>query len=96
MQSVVKFFLGRPPSARAWAHQCGLYVGIMVVEKIIITGLLGLQFWARVRDLILAPITDPQARVVVVVLVIPFFVNVSRVYFECSMALKEIFCSLDN
>lgn len=66
---------GRPPSVRAWAHQCALYVGIMVVEKIIITGLLVLQFWASVRELILAPITSPQARVVIVVLVIPFFVN---------------------
>ncbi|MPC15186.1 Store-operated calcium entry regulator STIMATE [Portunus trituberculatus] len=66
---------GRPPSVRAWGHQCALYVGIMVVEKIIITGLLALQFWASVRELILAPITSPQARVVIVVLVIPFFVN---------------------
>ncbi|XP_027221025.2 store-operated calcium entry regulator STIMATE-like [Penaeus vannamei] len=66
---------GRPPSIRAWGHQCALYVGIMVVEKVLITGLLAFQFWSSVRDLILAPITDPQVRVAVVVLVIPFFVN---------------------
>ncbi|KAK4318105.1 hypothetical protein Pmani_010873 [Petrolisthes manimaculis] len=66
---------GRPPSVIAWGHQCAVYVGIMVVEKILITGLLALQFWSYVRDLILAPITDPQLRVVIVVLVIPFFVN---------------------
>lgn len=68
---------GRPPSVVAWGHQCAVYVGIMVVEKVLITGLLALQFWSHVRDLILAPITDPQVRVVIVVLVIPFFVNVS-------------------
>lgn len=68
---------GRPPSVIAWGHQCAVYVGIMVVEKVLITGLLALQFWSHVRDLILAPITDPQVRVVIVVLVIPFFVNVS-------------------
>ncbi|KAG0711021.1 Store-operated calcium entry regulator STIMATE [Chionoecetes opilio] len=67
--------MGRPPSVRAWGHQCALYVGFMVVEKVIITGLLALQFWASVRQLILAPITSPEARVVVVVLVIPFFIN---------------------
>lgn len=71
---------GRPPSIRAWGHQCALYVGIMVVEKVLITGLLAFQFWSSVRDLILAPITDPQVRVAVVVLVIPFFVNVSKVF----------------
>ena len=49
----------------------------MVIEKILITGLLAFPFWSSVRDLILAPIQDPQARVVIVVLVIPFFINVS-------------------
>ncbi|XP_076059891.1 store-operated calcium entry regulator STIMATE-like isoform X2 [Oratosquilla oratoria] len=66
---------GRPPSARAWGHQVLLYLVIMVIEKILITLLMGFDFWTSVRDLILSPISDPQARVVVVVLVIPFFVN---------------------
>ncbi|XP_064112566.1 store-operated calcium entry regulator STIMATE-like [Macrobrachium nipponense] len=66
---------GRPPSVRAWGHQCGVYIGLMVIEKIVITGLLAFPFWSNVRDLILAPIKDPQARVVIVVLVIPFFIN---------------------
>ncbi|KAG7163453.1 Store-operated calcium entry regulator STIMATE-like [Homarus americanus] len=38
-------------------------------------GLLAFQFWSSIRDLILAPITDQQVRVVIVVLVIPFFIN---------------------
>ena len=87
---------------RAWGHQCALYVGIMVVEKIIITGLLALQFWASVRELILAPITSPQARVVIVVLVIPFFVNVSTVVLHQNtftdvkvvVSHKKVFCSV--
>ncbi|XP_045617884.1 store-operated calcium entry regulator STIMATE [Procambarus clarkii] len=75
MPTIIFGEYGRPPSARAWGHQCALYVGIMIVEKVLITGLLALQFWSSVRDLILAPITDPQVRVVIVVLVIPFFIN---------------------
>ncbi|KAK8750504.1 hypothetical protein OTU49_014869 [Cherax quadricarinatus] len=75
MPTIIFGEYGRPPSVRAWGHQCALYVGIMVVVKVVITGLLALQFWSSVRDLILAPITDPQVRVVIVVLVIPFFIN---------------------
>lgn len=75
MPTIIFGEYGRPPSIHAWGHQCALYMGIMVVEKVLITGLLAFQFWSSVRDLILAPITDPEVRVVIVVLVIPFFVN---------------------
>ena len=73
-------FLGRPPSVHAWGHQCALYIGIMIVAKILITLLMGFDFWDHVRDLILSPITDKQVRVAVVMLVIPFFVNVSNFF----------------
>ncbi|CAL4200486.1 unnamed protein product, partial [Meganyctiphanes norvegica] len=66
---------GRPPAVRAWAHQCILYVVIMIIEKILITLLMEFDFWNSVRDLILAPIKDPQLRVVIVVLIIPFIIN---------------------
>ena len=55
-------------------------MGIMVVAKILITILIQLEFWDKVRDLILAPIKDPKVATTVVLLVIPFFVNVSLSY----------------
>ena len=49
---------------------------IMVTEKILITLLVQLKFWDHVRDLILLPIKDPKVATIIVLLVIPFFVNV--------------------
>ncbi|KAA0200098.1 hypothetical protein HAZT_HAZT011367 [Hyalella azteca] len=66
---------GRPPSHVSWMHQCLLYCGLMGVEKLLVTALMRLPYWTSVRDIILAPITSPQLRVVVVVLIIPFFIN---------------------
>ncbi|KAF2364205.1 Store-operated calcium entry regulator STIMATE [Trinorchestia longiramus] len=66
---------GRPPSCVSWAHQCLIYCALMAVEKLLVTLLMRLPYWTSVRDIILAPITSPQLRVVVVVLIIPFFVN---------------------
>lgn len=41
-------FLGNPPSAKAWAAQSGIYMAIMVVEKVLITFLIQLEFWDKV------------------------------------------------
>jgi len=49
----------------------------MVIVKISITLLIQLDFWDDVRDFILSPITNPKIEVVMVMLVIPFFINVS-------------------
>ena len=54
-----------------------MYCALMGCEKLLVTGLMRLPWWGHVRVMILAPVTDPRARVVLVVLVIPFFVNVS-------------------
>lgn len=43
---------GNPPSAKAWAAQSGVYMGIMVVEKILITFLVQLEFWDKVFSFI--------------------------------------------
>jgi hypothetical protein len=49
----------------------------MVIVKVCITVLIQFDFWDDVRDFILAPVTNPKVEVVVVMLIIPFFINVS-------------------
>lgn len=69
---------GKPPSVNAWLTQCGLYVFLMVIVKISITLLIQFDFWDQVRDFILSPFTNPKVELAVVLLIIPFFVNVSN------------------
>ncbi|XP_057370634.1 store-operated calcium entry regulator STIMATE-like [Daphnia carinata] len=80
---------GNPASAKAWAAQSGVYMGIMVVEKVLITILVQLEFWDKVRDLILSPITDPKVAITVVLLVIPFFVNVLMFWVTDNFLMKK-------
>ncbi|XP_065585000.1 store-operated calcium entry regulator STIMATE-like isoform X1 [Artemia franciscana] len=67
---------GSPPSPFAWSCQCAIYMSIMGVEKILITGLIQLEFWDSVREWILSPITNPKLEIALVLLIVPFFVNV--------------------
>jgi len=80
---------GSPPSARAWAAQTGVYMGIMITEKILITLLVQLKFWDQVRDLILLPIKDPKVATIIVLLVIPFFVNVLMFWVTDNFLMKK-------
>lgn len=79
---------GKPPSVNAWLAQCCLYVLLMVIVKICITLLIQLDFWDDVRDFILSPIINPKVEVVVVMLVIPFFINVS-IYVDTLMSVSH-------
>ncbi|XP_013775303.1 store-operated calcium entry regulator STIMATE-like isoform X1 [Limulus polyphemus] len=67
---------GYPPKINAWLAQCGLYVVIVVVEKLLITLLIQLRFWKSVRAFIMSPITNAKVEVAIVVLIIPFIINV--------------------
>lgn len=69
---------GKPPSVSAWLTQCALYMALMVVEKVLVTLLVQLSFWEEVRHFILAPIQNPRVELALVMLIIPFFVNVSK------------------
>ncbi|KAL0278521.1 UNVERIFIED_CONTAM: hypothetical protein PYX00_000327 [Menopon gallinae] len=66
---------GKPPSVNAWLTQCGLYVILMIIVKIVITLLIQFEFWDQVRDFILSPFTNPKIELAMVLLIIPFFVN---------------------
>lgn len=70
-------FLGKPPSANAWMAQCCIYVCLMVVVKVSITLFMQLDFWENVKDFILSPIPNAKVELAFVMLIIPFFVNVS-------------------
>ncbi|GAB6033517.1 hypothetical protein CHUAL_013396 [Chamberlinius hualienensis] len=66
---------GVPPRWQAWLGQSGVYILIMVIEKVLITLIIQLDFWNDVRDIILSPIQDPRLELAIVVLVIPFVIN---------------------
>lgn len=72
------WLLGIPPSTNAWFVQCCLYVGLMVIVKILITLLIQMEFWEDVRDFIFTPVTNADVELVLVMVIIPFFVNVSH------------------
>lgn len=71
---------GKPkPVLKYWLIQCLAYIVIVLIEKIVITLLLWFDFWDHIRALLLWPISkflNRQMEIIIVVLVIPFFVNV--------------------
>ncbi|KAK9876175.1 hypothetical protein WA026_011293 [Henosepilachna vigintioctopunctata] len=67
---------GKPPSTSAWLIQCFLYIGLMMVVKVSITLFMQLNFWDNVKDFILYPIKNQNLEVTLVMLIIPFFVNI--------------------
>lgn len=69
---------GQPkPQFHYWAVQCLAYILILLIQKVIITLMLRWKVWNEVRDLLLWPIpASPQLEIALVVLIIPFTVNV--------------------
>lgn len=50
----------------------------MIIVKLITTLFIQLDFWNNVKNFVLSPFRDPKIELAVVILVIPFFVNVSN------------------
>ena len=42
------FFSGNPPQCNAWIGQCGLYILVMIIEKLLMTLLVLFDFWRDV------------------------------------------------
>ncbi|KAM7314420.1 hypothetical protein ISCGN_004204 [Ixodes scapularis] len=82
-------FPGKPPDKRAWLAQGALYVLLMLCEKALSTLVVQLPFWDQVRLFIMSPIHNPKVEVALVVLVIPFFVNVSLPLALCAHSLTQ-------
>lgn len=66
---------GNPPKCSSWVGQCGLYILVMIVEKILMTGLIQFNFWADVRRIIMSPVKDPKVELIIVMFIVPLVVN---------------------
>jgi hypothetical protein len=85
------YFQGKPPQCDAWIGQCGLYILVMVLEKIAIALLVMLEFWHDVRRFILKPVRKyPKVEVALVMLIIPFIINVSQLVFGYSFVMNNL------
>lgn len=61
---------------KSWLYQTWIYVGLMAIVKLITTLFIQLDIWDNVKNFVLSPFKDPRIELAVVMLVIPFFVNV--------------------
>ncbi|KAL3852189.1 hypothetical protein ACJMK2_015863 [Sinanodonta woodiana] len=66
---------GSPPQCNAYVGQCGLYILVMIVEKLFMTFLIQFKFWENVRKFIMAPVKDPKLELVIVMFIVPLVVN---------------------
>lgn len=66
---------GEPPQCNAWVGQTGLYIIVMIVEKLLMTFLVLPSFWAEVRKFIMSPIKDPMLEIALVMFIVPLLVN---------------------
>lgn len=57
-------------------YQTWIYIGLMAIVKLITTLVIQLDFWDEVKKFVLSPFSDPRIELAVVMLIIPFFVNV--------------------
>ncbi|ELU04766.1 hypothetical protein CAPTEDRAFT_166869 [Capitella teleta] len=66
---------GTPPQCNAWIGQCGVYILVMLIEKMLMTLLILFNFWKKVRDFIMSPIKDPNLELIIVMFIVPFIIN---------------------
>ncbi|XP_033642712.1 store-operated calcium entry regulator STIMATE-like [Asterias rubens] len=66
---------GTPPKCESFIGQCGVFVLIVIVEKVVITLFASLKFWSEVARTLLSPIHNARVEVVIVMLIVPFFLN---------------------
>lgn len=63
-------------ASKSWIFQTWIYVFLMVIVKILTTLIIQMDYWNDVTKLILSPFKNPKLEQLVVLLIIPFFVNV--------------------
>lgn len=80
---------GNPPSYQIWISQCCLYVFLLLNVKVLVTILMQLNFWDEVSRFILSPITNPQAELTLVMLIIPFFVNALQFWITDNILMHQ-------
>ncbi|XP_063131562.1 store-operated calcium entry regulator STIMATE isoform X2 [Rattus norvegicus] len=62
-----------PLQCGAWVGQCALYIVIMIFEKSVVFIVLLILQWKKVA--LLNPIENPDLKLAIVMLIVPFFVN---------------------
>lgn len=68
---------GKPyPKVEYWYHQTVAYICIAIVAKVIVSIMLQAHFWGKVQEILLWPIPNQEVEIILVILIIPFFVNV--------------------
>ncbi|CAG14549.1 unnamed protein product, partial [Tetraodon nigroviridis] len=81
---------GEPVKCTAWLGQCVLYILIMMFEKVVIMLVLLIPEWKKLA--LLNPIQNPDLELAIVMLIVPFFVNVSLpsvlFFFQCTLCLQ--------
>lgn len=63
-------------ASKSWIYQTWIYVFLMVIVKLLTTLIIQMDYWNEVKNLILSPFKNPKLELIVVMLIIPFFVNV--------------------
>ncbi|XP_055715960.1 store-operated calcium entry regulator STIMATE-like [Phlebotomus papatasi] len=66
---------GEYGAQKSWIYQTWIYIGLMVIVKLITTIFIQMDFWDNVKNFVLSPFSDPKIELAVVMLIIPFFVN---------------------
>ncbi|KAG7456271.1 hypothetical protein MATL_G00250040 [Megalops atlanticus] len=80
---------GDPPQAAAWIGQCAVYLLIMVLEKSVISLVLLIPGWTSLQEVLLDYIPDPQVELVLVMLIVPFFVNAIMFWVVDSLMMRK-------
>ncbi|KAJ8381577.1 hypothetical protein SKAU_G00023550 [Synaphobranchus kaupii] len=80
---------GDPPQAAAWLGQCGVYLLIMVLEKCVVSLVLLIPGWTNLQEVLLDYIPNPQLELVLVMLIVPFFVNAIMFWVVDSLMMRK-------
>lgn len=67
-------FLADAP--KSWVYQTWIYLGLMALVKLLTTLIIQFEFWDSVKDLVISPFSNVQVEQIIIMLIIPFFVNI--------------------
>lgn len=76
---------GDPFQLHYWLAQCGVYLAVMLVEKLIVGPLIAFHFWSEVAIL---P-KNEHLRIAIVIIIVPFAVNVIMFWIVDSILMHK-------
>lgn len=78
---------GTPFKLTYWLAQCGVYLAVMLAEKLVVGPLVMLPFWKIVFDAILPK--NAKVRTIIVIFIVPFTVNVFMFWIVDSILMQK-------